>query len=140
MISRRLLLGGLGAATVLGPRLAQAAGAPRVLTAPIALQGNRVLLSVVVNGGSPLLFVLDSGGVVGLIRDDVAKRLRLPVLRQSTLGGAGGRARPLPALPARFGRDRRGVAAAGDRTVRRGDHGVRAGRRRVAGGWDPDHL
>lgn len=90
MVSRRSLLAGLAAAAAIPSRAARAIAPARVLRAPFTLQGDRVLLSVAVNGAAPVPFVLDTGGVVGLIRDDVAKRMKLPVLRQSRLGGVGG--------------------------------------------------
>lgn len=88
MISRRNVLAGLGAAAV-WPGGAVAAG-PRVLRASVSLEENRVLVAVGMAGKGPYIFMIDTGGVIGLIHDSLAKTLKLPIIGHSALGGTGG--------------------------------------------------
>jgi hypothetical protein len=88
MISRRNLLAGLGAAAV-WPGGAIAAG-QRVLRASVSLEENRVLVAVGMVGKGPYIFMIDTGGVVSLIHDSLAKTLKLPIIGHSALGGTGG--------------------------------------------------
>lgn len=101
MISRRNLLGGMAAATILpvgGLRAAAAARPP--VTIPIALEEGRVLVACGVAGQGPFFFAMDTGGVVGLIRDDLAKRLGLVKKTTASLG-IGGEKRIYPIYDAR---------------------------------------
>ena len=78
MISRRNLLGGMAAAAILPAGTLRAAGqAAPPLTISIALEEGRVLVACNLAGQGPFLFAMDTGGVVSLIRDDLAKRLGL---------------------------------------------------------------
>ena len=63
----------------------------RVLTSSIAIEGNRVLVAVGLNGEGPYFFMIDTGGVVSLVSDDLARRLKLPIIGHAGLAGAGGR-------------------------------------------------
>ncbi len=84
-IGRRSLLAS-GASLLLLPSALYAADSPKVLSAPIAIDSGRVIVAVGIAGQGPFFFVLDTGGLVGLIRDDLAQRLHLAVLGQSRLG------------------------------------------------------
>lgn len=88
MISRRNILAGLGVAAA-WPGAATAAG-QRLLRASIALEENRVLVAVGMVGKGPYIFMIDTGGVVSLVRDPLAKALKLPIIGHSALGGTGG--------------------------------------------------
>lgn len=88
MISRRNLLAGLGMAAA-WPGAARAA-VPRVFRASVALEENRVLVAVGVAGKGPYLFLIDTGGIVSLIHDSLAKTLKLQAIGHSRLGGMGG--------------------------------------------------
>lgn len=88
MISRRNLLAGLGVATA-WPGMVVAAGG-RVLRASISLEENRVLIAVGMVGKGPYIFLIDTGGVVSLVHDSLARTLKLPVIGHSKLGGIGG--------------------------------------------------
>lgn len=88
MISRRNLLAAMGVAGV-WPGVALAAER-RMLRASIALEENRVLVAVGMAGKGPYIFMIDTGGVVSLVHDTLAKTLKLPIIGHSALGGAGG--------------------------------------------------
>ena len=88
MIGRRTVLAG-GAAAAMLPRAALAA-ARGVYRAKIALEGDRVLVAVGIAGKGPYIFMIDTGGVVSLIHDSLAKELKLSQIGHSALGGAGG--------------------------------------------------
>jgi hypothetical protein len=89
MISRRNLLAGLGVATA-WPGMAVAAE-QRMLRASISLEQNRVLVAVGMVGKGPYIFLIDTGGVVSLVNDSLAKTLGLPIIGHSRLGGMGKR-------------------------------------------------
>jgi hypothetical protein len=74
------------------PRLALA-HAPSTIIVPFHIRDGRVLLDISLNGGPQLPFILDTGGVVSLIRRDVAQAAGLQqvgTLRLETVGGYGG--------------------------------------------------
>jgi serine protease Do len=89
MISRRDLLAGMAVAAALPVEALRAEG--RILTSPIAIEGDRVLIAVGLNGQGPYIFMIDTGGVVSLVRDDLARQLKLPIIGHAGLAGAGGR-------------------------------------------------
>jgi hypothetical protein len=61
----------------------------RMLRASIALEENRVLVAVGMAGKGPYIFMIDTGGVVSLVHDTLAKTLKLPIIGHSALGGEG---------------------------------------------------
>ncbi|MEZ0242675.1 MAG: aspartyl protease family protein [Sphingomonas sp.] len=88
MISRRNLVGALGAGALL-PGALRAAPAP--LSVPIRLTQSRVLVTVRFgDAGAAHWFAIDTGAVVNLIQTSLAKELRLPKLGTRTMTGAGG--------------------------------------------------
>lgn len=89
-ISRRALLA-LSAAAL--PALALAdSPAPAVLTAPIRLAGERVLVAVTLDGRGPYDFIVDTGAVVSGILDSLGRDLKLKVLRKVGLASGAGAA------------------------------------------------
>jgi hypothetical protein len=83
-------LAGGAAAGALVPLSAFAAD-PRVLTASISLEANRVLIAVGMNGEGPFIFMIDTGQYVSMIRPDLAKKLKLPVQGYEQTRGIGGK-------------------------------------------------
>ena len=90
---------------------ADAPAAP--LVAKIRLTDTRVLIDAVVDGKTPLSFVIDTGAVVSGIRDEVAQRLALKKLRDVRLNET--RSFPLYSADLLLGGalSQRGVALAG---------------------------
>jgi len=82
-------LGGAAAAGALSPLRAFAAG-QRVFRASIALEANRVLIAVGMNGQGPFIFMIDTGQYVSMIRPDLAKQLKLPIQGYERTRGIGG--------------------------------------------------
>lgn len=149
MISRRNLLVGLGAAAAWP---AGAMAGQRVLRASISLEENRVLVAVGMVGQGPYIFLIDTGGVVSLVHDELAKTLKLPIIGHTRLGGMGGvdiyptyEARDfliggairqasvalVGARELRFGKDIEGTLAAGILTVGDTDLDFDAGELRI---------
>ncbi len=92
MLNRRSILVSLAAATAF-PRAAAAQVVK--IDVPFRLEGGRILIDVALNGGPPLPFLLDTGGIVSLIRRDLATSAGLsPIgtLRLGSIGGYGGSA------------------------------------------------
>ena len=89
MISRRNLLGGMAAAAILPIDVLLAAEGRAPVTIPIALEEGRVLVACGLAGQGPFFFAMDTGGVVSLIRDDLAKRLGLVKKTSANLGISG---------------------------------------------------
>lgn len=95
MISRRTLLAALTASGLLPTAALRAATARPPVIIPIALEEGRVLVACGVAGQGPFFFAMDTGGVVSLIRDDLAQRLRLAKKTSANLG-IGGKGRSYP--------------------------------------------
>jgi len=87
-ISRRGLLTSLAACGLM-PAAALGAQA-RVITTPIAIEDGRVWIAATIGGSRPLHFIIDTGGVVSLIQDDVARELGLRARGNTRLAGIGG--------------------------------------------------
>lgn len=87
MISRRNLVAGLGVAAIWPGRAL--AVERRMVKASIALEENRVLVAVGMGGQGPYIFMIDTGGVVSLVHDSLARTLKLPIIGHSALGGVG---------------------------------------------------
>lgn len=88
IVSRRGVMAGIGAAALLPAGMLRAEG--RVFKASIALEGNRVIVAVGINGTGPYIFMIDTGAAASLIRDDLAKEIALPITSHSRFGGVGG--------------------------------------------------
>ena len=88
MISRRGLISGLAACGLL-PGTALRAQA-RVVTTPIAIEDGRVWIAATIGGSRPLQFIIDTGGVVSLIQDNVAREIGLHARGNTRLTGVGG--------------------------------------------------
>lgn len=73
MISRRGLIKGMAASALL-PGAALRAEA-RVITTPIAVEENRIWVAATIGGSRPLQFILDTGAVVSLIQERLAREL-----------------------------------------------------------------
>jgi serine protease Do len=98
-----MLLAGLGVASWLAPDGLAAQG--RAGGGRIALRDNRLWIDVSISGRGPWPFVIDTGAFVNLIRDDLARELRLRTVGPLNMGGIGGRTTGAlyRALDARFG-------------------------------------
>jgi serine protease Do len=98
-----MLLGGLAVAPWLAPDRLAAQG--RAGGGRIALRDSRLWIDVSISGRGPWPFVIDTGAFVNLIRDDLARELRLRTVGPLNMGGIGGRATGAlyRALDARFG-------------------------------------
>jgi len=88
MIGRRTLLKGLAASTLL-PAAASRAQA-RVIVTPIAIQEDRVWIAARIGDSRPLQFIVDTGSVVSLIQERLARELGLRARGNFRLIGAGG--------------------------------------------------
>lgn len=88
MITRRHILSGMSAAALL-PRMALGAE-KRVFKASIALDQDRVLVAVGMQGKGPYIFMIDTGGFISLIRNSLAKTLKLEMTGHVEARGAGG--------------------------------------------------
>ncbi len=88
---RHVVLGGLAAGLSSLP-LARALGTtqPNTIVSSIALEDGRVWIAGMIGNSGPHLFIIDSGGVVSLIKEDVAKSLKLAPRGRSNLVGIGG--------------------------------------------------
>jgi hypothetical protein len=76
-----------GSAAMSGTSRARAAN--RTFTVPIELQSRRLVVPCTIERQGPYLFAIDTGGIVSLIRDDLARQLKLPQVASSTLGIGG---------------------------------------------------
>ena len=99
-VNRRTVAAMLASAGLVAPGAALAAGA-RMFKASIALEGNRLLIAVGMNGKGPYIFMIDTGQYVSMIRPDLAKELKLPVQSYEATRGVGGKGRPFAMYLAR---------------------------------------
>lgn len=74
-LDRRDFLAAVGASALFAPSLARASDGP--LAVPIRLQDGRVLIDCSIGGNGPWPFVIDTGGTLGLMRNDLVRSLRL---------------------------------------------------------------
>lgn len=74
-LDRRDFLAAAGASALFAPSLARASDSP--LAVPIRLQDGRVLIDCSIGGNGPWPFVIDTGGTLGLMRNDLVRSLRL---------------------------------------------------------------
>lgn len=86
-ISRRTLLLGSAAATIAARSGIALAAADPGVTVPIHLLGNRVAVDISVANGRSFEFMLDTGAYCSLIRQDVAKSLRLETAGTTVFNG-----------------------------------------------------
>lgn len=83
MLDRRALLFAIAASASVRPALANSG----VIVAPIRLDEERVLIDALVDGHGPHPFAIDTGAVVSGLEEDLARKLKLPVLREVRLAG-----------------------------------------------------
>jgi serine protease Do len=95
MISRRQLLQVGAALPLLASVPLRAQSNRRVYTTSIALEDERVWIAAKIGDSRPLQFVVDTGGVVSLIQENVARELGLRSAGALTMHGSGGRERML---------------------------------------------
>jgi hypothetical protein len=152
-----LAAGGLAAGT-------GRAAAGRAIVSKIALVEGRVVCGIKIDGHGPYLFMIDTGGFLSLINDDLAREISLQ--RRGATGGRGvGGAAILPLYIARdvvfgggatqktvafaglarpFGADVRGALAAGMLTAADSDLDIEAGEWRTypegRGEWEGTRL
>ena len=91
MLTRRAIISCLTATAVM-PRAALSQQVSTVVV-PLRFGNGRVLIDISLNGGPTLPFLLDTGGIISLIKRDVAREAgltQLGVLRLGTVGGYGG--------------------------------------------------
>ena len=88
MIGRREAMTVIAGGTLL-PGIAFSAER-RVVAAKIAIEDNRVLIGVEMNGKGPFVFMIDTGTYLSFIRPDVAKQIGLPVQARERSRGVGG--------------------------------------------------
>lgn len=74
-LDRRGFLAAAGSSALLAPSLVRANGAP--LAVPIRLQDGRVLIDCSIGSNGPWPFVIDTGGTLGLMRNDLVRSLGL---------------------------------------------------------------
>ena len=74
-LDRRDFLAAAGAGALFAPSLVRADGA--ALAAPIRLQDGRVLIDCTIGTNGPWPFVIDTGGTLGLMRNDLVRSLGL---------------------------------------------------------------
>lgn len=74
-LDRRDFLAATGAGALFAPSLVRADGG--ALAAPIRLQDGRVLIDCTIGTNGPWPFVIDTGGTLGLMRNDLVRSLRL---------------------------------------------------------------
>ena len=86
--SRRAVVAGLSALGAI-PAWARAASLP--IEAKFVVEDRRLWVSASVNGGEPLLFVIDTGAGSNFLRPELAKKYGLPVVSADMVGGVGGR-------------------------------------------------
>src|SRR5690349_13474696 len=89
MISRRGLLKTLALGALAQPALLRAQ-APRSIATPFALQEDRIWLAATIGGSRPLQFILDTGAVVSLIQERLARELDMRERGLTRLVGVGG--------------------------------------------------
>ena len=99
-LDRRTVAAMLASAGLVAPGAALA-GAPRVFKSSIALESNRVLIAVGMNGKGPYIFMIDTGQYISMIRPDLARELKLPVQGYEGTRGIGGKGRPFALYLAR---------------------------------------
>lgn len=86
--SRRTLLATALAAPLLPrPATAESVASPPIVV-PIQMQGSRVTISMRIDGQGPYCFMIDTGAFAGLIREDLARSLHLPVTGQTRFKSA----------------------------------------------------
>ena len=88
MIGRREVMAAIAGGVAL-PGVAIGAE-PRVFTAEIAVENNRVLIAVRLKGRGPYRFMIDTGSYLSLIRPDLAKTLNLRTQAIERSRGIGG--------------------------------------------------
>jgi serine protease Do len=88
MISRRGLIKGLAASTLLPGAALRAQ--TRVITTPIAVEEDRVWIAASIGGSRPVQFIIDTGAVVSLISEGLAREFGLRERGRFRLIGAGG--------------------------------------------------
>lgn len=88
-IGRRELLAGLGAGVAAGLGRPLAAAEPALLSIPVSLERDRLVLQARINEQGPFRFVLDTGGEASLIDKAVAHSLHLMPIGQTRLSLAG---------------------------------------------------
>jgi hypothetical protein len=88
MISRRGLIKALAASALLPAGAARAQA--RVIATPIAVEEDRVWIAATIGGSRPLQFIIDTGAVVSLIQERLARELGLRERGRFRLLGAGG--------------------------------------------------
>jgi len=79
---------GLAASALLPGAALRAQG--RAIVTPIAIDGDRVWIAATIGGSRPLRFIIDTGGGVSLIKEDVARELGLRERGRVRLVGIGG--------------------------------------------------
>lgn len=79
---------GLAAASLLPGAALRAQG--RVITTPFAVDEDRVWIAATIGGSRPLQFIIDTGAVVSLIQESIARELGLRARGRVRLAGAGG--------------------------------------------------
>jgi serine protease Do len=90
MVDRRSVLGGAVAVAAALP-FGRALAVERVYTCSIALTEGRVWLAAGIGDNGPYLFILDTGGIVSLLDNELAKSLKLKeVPKRLQLFGIGG--------------------------------------------------
>ena len=89
MITRRFLLQSL-AGSALFPAGALRAEQGRAIVSSIAVEAGRVWIAARLGDSRPLQFVIDTGGVVSLIKDNVARELGMRERGRVRLSGIGG--------------------------------------------------
>lgn len=161
-VVRALGLGGAALATGMA-RAVMAEGAvqdSRPIVSRVALMDGRVVMALTIQGGGPYLFMLDTGAVVSIIDDVLAKSLKLDQPRSLVASGVGGRV-TMPLYLARdvvfgggarqrgvafagrdggFGPDIRGALAAGMLTGGDSDLDIEKGEWRTYPGGRPDRT
>jgi hypothetical protein len=89
MLSRRGLLKTMALGALTPPALLRAQ-APRAIATPFALQEDRIWLAATIGGSRPLQFILDTGAVVSLIQERLARELDMRERGLTRLVGVGG--------------------------------------------------